>query len=390
MGRHQGVAADQGDLVRLGRTARADEALRARARQQSRQGRSHRERRQRRRRHGQGRREENQRHLRIRDPHARLDRTLLRDCRIQGRQADILVGVAGDPHSAQAARERCSRCSPRMCAASMSKAPAATAATDTKTPRPTRRCSRKPSACRCACSGRAPTSMAGTRKARRRWSTCAATLDDNGNVDGLGFGVLHPAADAERIRGDAGRGDARRHAADETIAPGQHPPELGIPYKFPNIKPSATGWPTTPFRPSWIRTPGRMQNTFANECFIDELAAAAGADPIEFRLKYLDRTRAGSKCSSGWPRSRSGRNAPHRAGGQSGDVVTRPRRVLLSSMSSCAPMSAGVAEVEVNALDRQGPRTKFYVRARLRADHQSRRRAEPDRRQRRPDGEPDA
>ena len=45
---------------------------------------------------------------------------------------------------------------------------------------------------------------------------------------------------------------------------------------------------TTPFRPSWIRTPGRMQNTYANECFIDELAAAAGADPIEFRLKYLD------------------------------------------------------------------------------------------------------
>ena len=31
-----------------------------------------------------------------------------------------------------------------------------------------------------------------------------------------------------------------------------------------------------------------MQNTFANECFMDELAAAAGADPIEFRVRYLD------------------------------------------------------------------------------------------------------
>ena len=31
-----------------------------------------------------------------------------------------------------------------------------------------------------------------------------------------------------------------------------------------------------------------MQNTFANEFFMDELAAAAGADPIEFRLAYLD------------------------------------------------------------------------------------------------------
>ena len=44
----------------------------------------------------------------------------------------------------------------------------------------------------------------------------------------------------------------------------------------------------TPFRPSWIRTPGRMQNTYANESFIDELAAAAKTDPLEFRRKYLD------------------------------------------------------------------------------------------------------
>ena len=38
--------------------------------------------------------------------------------------------------------------------------------------------------------------------------------------------------------------------------------------------------------PSWIRTPGRLQNTFANECFLDEIAAAASADPLEIRVKY--------------------------------------------------------------------------------------------------------
>ncbi|MFY9907669.1 MAG: molybdopterin cofactor-binding domain-containing protein [Terriglobales bacterium] len=40
--------------------------------------------------------------------------------------------------------------------------------------------------------------------------------------------------------------------------------------------------------PSWIRAPGRMQNTFCNESFIDELANAVNADPLEFRLRYLN------------------------------------------------------------------------------------------------------
>ena len=36
-----------------------------------------------------------------------------------------------------------------------------------------------------------------------------------------------------------------------------------------------------------LRSPARIQNTFANESFIDELAHAAGADPIAFRLAHL-------------------------------------------------------------------------------------------------------
>ena len=36
-----------------------------------------------------------------------------------------------------------------------------------------------------------------------------------------------------------------------------------------------------------LRSPARIQNSFANESFIDELAAAAKADPVEFRLRYI-------------------------------------------------------------------------------------------------------
>jgi CO/xanthine dehydrogenase Mo-binding subunit len=76
--------------------------------------------------------------------------------------------------------------------------------------------------------------------------------------------------------------------AKADIAPGNIFQNSNIPYKFANIKAVCHRLETTPFRPSWIRTPGRMQNTYANECFLDELAAAANADPIDFRLKYLD------------------------------------------------------------------------------------------------------
>jgi CO/xanthine dehydrogenase Mo-binding subunit len=70
--------------------------------------------------------------------------------------------------------------------------------------------------------------------------------------------------------------------------PGNIQQSLAIPYTFPNVAATAHWLAETPFKPSWIRTPGRMQNTFANESFVDELAAAAGVDPIEFRRRSLD------------------------------------------------------------------------------------------------------
>ena len=36
-----------------------------------------------------------------------------------------------------------------------------------------------------------------------------------------------------------------------------------------------------------LRSPARFQNTFAHECFMDELAAQAQADPVAYRLRHL-------------------------------------------------------------------------------------------------------
>ncbi|WP_158747885.1 molybdopterin cofactor-binding domain-containing protein, partial [Acidisphaera sp. L21] len=45
-------------------------------------------------------------------------------------------------------------------------------------------------------------------------------------------------------------------------------------------------------RASWFRGVSALPNSFAHECFIDELAMEAGVDPVEYRLRYLKDARA--------------------------------------------------------------------------------------------------
>jgi CO/xanthine dehydrogenase Mo-binding subunit len=42
-----------------------------------------------------------------------------------------------------------------------------------------------------------------------------------------------------------------------------------------------------PLWTAWLRSPHRLQNTFAHECFMDEVAASLKVDPIQYRLRHL-------------------------------------------------------------------------------------------------------
>jgi nicotinate dehydrogenase subunit B len=64
------------------------------------------------------------------------------------------------------------------------------------------------------------------------------------------------------------------------------------PYAAPHVHVVAHYLKDTPLRPSNLRAPGKIANVFAVEAFTDELAAAAGVDPVEYRLRGLTDARA--------------------------------------------------------------------------------------------------
>lgn len=77
---------------------------------------------------------------------------------------------------------------------------------------------------------------------------------------------------------------------------------------------------TPAIRTSLLRGVASLSNSFANECFMDELAVAAGADPAEFRLRHLTDPRAVALMKAmlekaGWE-TRVGRKQ------QTGNIVT--------------------------------------------------------------------
>ena len=64
------------------------------------------------------------------------------------------------------------------------------------------------------------------------------------------------------------------------------------PYAMPNLNAVVHWIPDAPLRTSAIRAPGKVANTFAVESFVDEVAAVAKVDPVEFRLARLSNPRA--------------------------------------------------------------------------------------------------
>jgi len=152
-----------------------------------------------------------------------------------------------------------------------------------------------------------------------------ASLDRAGNVVDWDYAVW---SNTHSMRpGPAGSLLAARHLAEPFPEPAPKPipmPEGGgdrnsIPlYKFPSARVIHHFLPTMPVRVSAMRALGAYVNVFSIESFVDELAALAGADPVEYRLRHLADPRARDAVATaaerfGW--SKRPRGAPGRGFG---------------------------------------------------------------------------
>jgi CO/xanthine dehydrogenase Mo-binding subunit len=96
-----------------------------------------------------------------------------------------------------------------------------------------------------------------------------------------------------------------------------------------------------PVRISALRALGGYMNVFSIESFMDELAAAAAADPVEFRLKHLDDPRAREVVSTA--AERFGWSHKPRAG-----LPGRGYGFAFARYKNLAAYCAIACEVEVN------------------------------------------
>ena len=111
-------------------------------------------------------------------------------------------------------------------------------------------------------------------------------LDADGGIAGYDFATRYPSNGAPTLAllltGAISPTPSVSEMGDRTAIP---------PYDYDHLRVVAHDMPPI-MRAAWLRGVSALPNTFAHESYIDELAAEAKVDPIEYRLRYLKDPRA--------------------------------------------------------------------------------------------------
>jgi nicotinate dehydrogenase subunit B len=140
----------------------------------------------------------------------------------------------------------------------------------------------------------APVRVQLTREQEHQWEPkgtaqlidVRAATDAQGNLLAYDLGVRYPSNDAPLLAllltGAISNQPRTLQMGDRTAMP---------PYRYPHMNIVCHDTPPL-MRASWLRGVSALPNVFAHESMIDELAHLEGADPLEYRLRHLDDSRA--------------------------------------------------------------------------------------------------
>jgi len=206
----------------------------------------------------------------------------------------------------------------------------------------------------------APVRVQLTREQEHAWEPKGAAqlmqvqggLDAEGGVAAYDFETSYPSNGAPTLA----------LLLTRTIEPVAQAFEMGDrtarpPYAYGNLRVKVNDMAPI-VRASWLRGVSALPSSFAHESYVDELATAAGVDPVAFRLRHLHDPRAAELVretaqKAGW-RMRTGPQEKADGGlGPGGDVLfgqgfAYARYVHSKWPGFGAAWSAWVADVEVN------------------------------------------
>ncbi len=194
-----------------------------------------------------------------------------------------------------------------------------------------------------------------TRAQEHAWEPkgAAQVMDVEGGLDAAG----HPAAYAFETRYPSNAAPTLALLLTGAVPPVPQVFEMGDrtaipPYAYPHAR--ITVHDMAPVvRASWLRGVSALPNSFAHDSYIDELATAAGVDPVKYRLRHLDDPRARELIArvaerAGWVDHAGPQTLPPEGGRLRGRGFAYATYVHGKFPGTAAAASAWVADVAVD------------------------------------------